>query len=464
MVSKEPEIADKQYGLKDNGVSVFRSKRGLTSEIVEEISKIKGEPQWMLDFRLHALELFYKMPMPQWGGNLTGLKFDEMLYYVKSPDGTEKIWEVVPEEIKKLFSQYEDSEVEMGYMDGVSPQYESEVAYRDMQADLESMGVIFKDTDVALREHEALFKAHFSTVIPLEDHKFAALNAAIWSGGSFVYVPKGVQLDTPLQTVSQTNYLNKGQFERTLIIVDEGASVHYVESCTLSVYTKNSLRSAVIEIVVKKNAFCRYTAFQSWADDVCNLVTKRAVCDENATMEWIDGNIGSKLTMKYPACILRGEGAQGLSLSIAIVGKGQHQDAGAKMIHLAPNTSSTVISKSITKQGGKMTYRGVVHFGCEANGARSTIDCNTLIMDNASSSETIAHNEVLNDHVSLEHEAKVSKVSEEVLFYLMSRGISKQEAIETIVMGFVEPFTRDLPMEYAVEMNRLIAYEFKADC
>ena len=330
-----------------------------------------------------------------------------------------------------------------------------------MQEDFEAKGVIFKDTDTALKEDEEIFKEYFGKLIPPTDNKFAALNSAVWSGGSFIYVPKGVKLEQPLQAYFRINSENMGQFERTLIIVDEGASVHYVEGCTAPVYTTNSLHSAVVEIFVNKDAYCRYTTIQNWANNVYNLVTKRAVCEAGGSMEWIDGNIGSKLTMKYPAVILKGEGARGMTLSIALAGKGQHQDAGAKMIHLAPNTSSSIVSKSISKQGGKVSYRGIVHFGRKAKGARSNIECDTLIMDNESTSDTIPYNEILNDQVSLEHEAKVSKVSEEQLFYLMSRGISEEEATEMIVMGFIEPFTKELPMEYAVEMNRLIKFEME---
>jgi Fe-S cluster assembly protein SufB len=330
-----------------------------------------------------------------------------------------------------------------------------------MKEDLEDLGIVFKDTDSALKENEDIFREHFGKVIPPADNKFSALNSAVWSGGSFIYVPKGIKVDTPLQAYFRINSENMGQFERTLIIVDEGAHVHYVEGCTAPVYTTNSLHSAVVEIIVKDGGYCRYTTIQNWANNVFNLVTKRAVCEANATMEWIDGNIGSKLTMKYPAVILKGEGARGMTLSIALAGKGQHQDAGAKMIHLAPNTSSTIVSKSISKQGGKVTYRGIVQFGRKADGARSNIECDTLIMDNQSTSDTIPYNEIMNDNISLEHEAKVSKVSEEQLFYLMSRGISEEEATEMIVMGFIEPFTKELPMEYAVEMNRLIKFEME---
>ncbi|WP_342752942.1 Fe-S cluster assembly protein SufB [Shouchella clausii] len=461
MAKNMPDIGEYKYGFSDRDVSIFRSGRGLTKEIVEEISRMKEEPQWMLDFRLKSLEQFYKMPMPQWGGDLSELNFDDITYYVKASDKTERSWDEVPEEIKNTFDKLGIPEAEQKYLAGVSAQYESEVVYHNMKEDLESQGIVFKDTDSALKENEDIFKEYFATVIPAADNKFAALNSAVWSGGSFIYVPKGVKVDTPLQAYFRINSENMGQFERTLIIVDEGAHVHYVEGCTAPVYTTNSLHSAVVEIIVKKGGYCRYTTIQNWANNVFNLVTKRAVADKGATMEWVDGNIGSKLTMKYPAVIMRGEGAKGTVLSIAIAGKGQHQDAGAKMIHLAPNTSSTIVSKSISKQGGKVTYRGIVHFGRKAEGARSNIECDTLIMDNKSTSDTIPYNEILNDNISLEHEAKVSKVSEEQLFYLMSRGISEEEATEMIVMGFIEPFTKELPMEYAVEMNRLIKFEME---
>ncbi|WP_404454010.1 Fe-S cluster assembly protein SufB [Virgibacillus necropolis] len=461
MAKKAPEIEEYKYGFHDKDVSIFRTEKGLTPNVVKEISKIKDEPQWMLDYRLKALDQFYKMPMPQWGGDLSELNFDEIIYYVKPSERQGKTWDEVPEEIKQTFDKLGIPEAEQKYLAGVSAQYESEVVYHSLKEDLSDLGIVFKDTDTALKENEDLFKEYFGKVIPASDNKFSALNSAVWSGGSFIYVPKGVQTTTPLQAYFRINSENMGQFERTLIIVDEGASVHYVEGCTAPVYTTNSLHSAVVEIFVKKDAYCRYTTIQNWANNVYNLVTKRATCDANATMEWVDGNIGSKLTMKYPAVILKGEGARGMTLSIAIAGRGQHQDAGAKMHHLAPNTSSTIVSKSISKQGGKVTYRGIVHFGRKAEGARSNIECDTLIMDNESTSDTIPYNEVNNENISLEHEAKVSKVSEEQLFYLMSRGISEQEATEMIVMGFIEPFTKELPMEYAVEMNRLIKFEME---
>ncbi|MRH44708.1 Fe-S cluster assembly protein SufB [Aquibacillus halophilus] len=461
MAKKAPEVGEYKYGFHDKDISIFRTEKGLTKKVVEEISRMKSEPQWMLDYRLKALEQFYKKPMPQWGGDLMELNFDEITYYVKPSERTERSWDEVPEEIKNTFDKLGIPEAEQKYLSGVSAQYESEVVYHSLKSDLEEKGIIFKDTDTALKENEDLFKEYFGKVIPSTDNKFSALNSAVWSGGSFIYVPKGVKVDTPLQAYFRINSENMGQFERTLIIVDEGASVHYVEGCTAPVFTTNSLHSAVVEIFIKKDAYCRYTTIQNWANNVYNLVTKRAICDENATMEWVDGNIGSKLTMKYPAVILKGQGSRGMTLSIAIAGKGQHQDAGAKMHHLAPNTSSTIVSKSISKHGGKVTYRGIVHFGRKADGARSNIECDTLIMDNKSTSDTIPYNEIFNENISLEHEAKVSKVSEEQLFYLMSRGISEQEATEMIVMGFIEPFTKELPMEYAVEMNRLIKFEME---
>ncbi len=456
-----PEIGEYQYGFHDKDVSIFRSERGLTENVVREISNMKEEPEWMLNFRLKSLEQFYKMPMPQWGGDLTGLIFDDITYYVKPSERSEKSWDEVPEEIKNTFDKLGIPEAEQKYLAGVSAQYESEVVYHNMQEDLEKQGIVFKDTDTALKENEDIFREHFGKVIPPSDNKFSALNSAVWSGGSFIYVPKGVKTDTPLQAYFRINSENMGQFERTLIIADEDSSVHYVEGCTAPVYSTDSLHSAVVEIIVKKNAYCRYTTIQNWAPNIYNLVTKRAVADEGATMEWVDGNIGSKLTMKYPSVIMRGPGAKGTILSIAIAGKNQHQDAGAKVMHLAPNCSSTIVSKSISKHGGKVTYRGISHFGRKAEGSYSKVECDTLIMDNESTSDTIPYNEIMNNNITLEHEATVSKVSEEQLFYLMSRGVSEEEATEMIVMGFIEPFTKELPMEYAVEMNRLIRFEME---
>lgn len=456
-----PEIGDYRYGFRDKDVSVFRTERGLTRKVVEEISKMKEEPQWMLDYRLKALEHFYARPMPQWGGDLSGLDFDEIIYYVKPSEKQGRTWDEVPAEIKQTFDRLGIPEAEQKYLAGVSAQYESEVVYQSLKEDLQELGIIFTDTDTALQENEELFKEYFGTVVPYSDNKFAALNSAVWSGGSFIYVPKGVKSSTPLQAYFRINTENMGQFERTLIIVDEDASVHYVEGCTAPTYSSASLHSAVVEIIVKKDAYCRYTTIQNWSSNVYNLVTKRATVDANGTMEWIDGNLGSKLTMKYPSILLKGEGARGNTLSIALAGKGQLQHAGAKMHHLAPNTSSTIVSKSISRNGGKVSYLGLVHFGRKADGARANIECDTLIMDNESTSDTIPYNEILNDNISLEHEAKVSKVSEEQLFYLMSRGLDEFEATEMIVMGFIEPFTKELPMEYAVEMNRLIKFEME---
>ncbi|MBN6205420.1 Fe-S cluster assembly protein SufB [Ralstonia pickettii] len=461
MAKNIPEMEDYKYGFHDKDVSVFRTERGLTRKVVEEISKMKDEPQWMLDYRLKALEHFYARPMPQWGGDLSELDFDEIIYYVKPSEKQGRTWDEVPEEIKQTFDKLGIPEAEQKYLAGVSAQYESEVVYQSLKEDLKELGIVFKDTDSALQENEELFKEHFGKVVPYSDNKFSALNSAVWSGGSFIYVPKGVQTSTPLQAYFRINTENMGQFERTLIIVDEGASVHYVEGCTAPTYSSSSLHSAVVEIIVKKDAYCRYTTIQNWSNNVYNLVTKRATVDANGTMEWIDGNLGSKLTMKYPAILLKGEGARGNTMSIALAGRGQLQHAGAKMHHLAPNTSSTIVSKSISKNGGKVSYLGLVHFGRKADGARANIECDTLIMDNESTSDTIPYNEILNDNISLEHEAKVSKVSEEQLFYLMSRGLSEEEATEMIVMGFIEPFTKELPMEYAVEMNRLISHEME---
>ncbi|MDD9147398.1 MULTISPECIES: Fe-S cluster assembly protein SufB [unclassified Sporolactobacillus] len=456
-----PEIDEYKYGFREKDVSVFRTKRGLTEEIVKEISRKKHEPQWMLDYRLKGLHHFYKRPMPQWGADLSGLNFDDLTYYVKPVQNQGRSWDEVPKEIKDTFDKLGIPEAERKYLAGVSAQYESEVVYHSMKKDLEKEGIIFMDTDSALQKHEKLFREYFGKVISFADNKFSALNAACWSGGSFVYVPKGVKCKTPLQAYFRINSESMGQFERTLIVVDEGASVHYVEGCTAPVYSSSSLHSGIVEIYVRKNAYCRYTTIQNWANNVYNLVTQRAICEAHATMEWVDGNIGSCVTMKYPSVILKGEGARGNTLSIAIGGRGQNQDTGSKMIHLAPNTSSTIISKSIAKNGGNVTYRGKVHFSPNATNSRSHVECDTLIMDDKSTSDTVPYNEVLNKDISLEHEAKVSKVSEEQLFYLMSRGLTEQEATEMIVMGFIEPFTKELPMEYAVEMNRLIKYNME---
>ncbi|MCS7463655.1 Fe-S cluster assembly protein SufB [Paenibacillus doosanensis] len=461
MAKKMPEMEDYKYGFRDEHKAVFQTGKGLTREIVAEISRMKGEPEWMLDFRLKSLEQFEKMALPRWGGNLDDLDFNDIQYYVKPSEKQGKTWEEVPTEIKETFDKLGIPEAEQKFLAGVSAQYESEVVYHSMQKELEEQGVIFTDTDTALREYPELFREYFGTVVPPSDNKFAALNSAVWSGGSFIYVPKGVKVEIPLQAYFRINSENMGQFERTLIITDEDSFVHYVEGCTAPIYSTNSLHSAVVEIICKKNSRARYTTIQNWAPNIYNLVTKRAVAEENATMEWVDGNIGSKLTMKYPAVVLKGRGAKGMVLSIAVAGRGQHQDAGAKMTHLAPDTTSTIVSKSISKHGGKVTYRGLASFGRNSAGSKANIKCDTLIMDKESTSDTIPYNEIMNDNITLEHEATVSKVSEDQLFYLMSRGLTEAEATQMIVMGFIEPFTKELPMEYAVEMNRLIKFEME---
>ncbi len=460
MVKKTLNIDDEyKYGFKDKDVSLYKSGIGLNEDVVRQISKIKNEPEWMLEFRLKALEKFLQMPMPKWGPDLSDLNFEKLTYYIKPSEKAEKSWDDVPEEIKNSFDKLGVPEAEQKYLAGVSAQYESEVVYHNMKKEYEDKGIIFLDTDTALKEHSEIFKKYFSTVIPMSDNKFSALNSAVWSGGSFVYLPPGVKLDTPIQAYFRINTENMSQHERTLIIVDEGASIHYVEGCTAPSYSSNSLHSGVVEIIAKKGAKVRYTTIQNWSDNIYNLVTQRAIAEENATVEWVDGNIGSKLTMKYPAVIMKGQGAKANILSIALASKGQIQDAGAKVIHLAPNCTSTVISKSISKRGGKATYRGLAMFGRNSQGSKTNIKCDTLILDEFSTSDTIPRNEVLNNDVTLEHEATVSKVSEEQLFYLMSRGISQEDAVQMIIMGFIEPFTKELPMEYAVEMNRLIKFE-----
>lgn len=461
MAKALPELEEYQYGFRDKDVSVVKFQKGLNRKVVEEISMMKNEPGWMTDFRLRSLELFYEKGMPNWGGDLSELNFDDITYYVKPSEKQGKTWEEVPEEIKNTFDKLGIPAAEQKFLAGVSAQYESEVVYHSMRKDLEEQGILFMDTDSALREHPELFKEYFGTIIPPEDNKFAALNSAVWSGGSFIYVPKGVKTEVPLQAYFRINSENMGQFERTLIICDDDSFVHYVEGCTAPIYSTNSLHSAVVEIIVKDRARCRYTTIQNWAPNIYNLVTKRAVAYKDATMEWVDGNIGSKLTMKYPSVYMMDEGAKAMVLSIAVAGKGQHQDAGAKVVHNAPNTTSTIVSKSISKRGGKTTYRGLTSFAPNAKGAKSNVKCDTLIFDEDSTSDTIPYNEIMNDDVTLEHEATVSKVSEEQLFYLMSRGLSEEEATRMIVMGFIEPFTRELPMEYAVEMNRLIKFEME---
>ena len=461
MAKPLPELEEYQYGFRDKDVSIVKFQKGLSKKVVEEISMMKNEPGWMTDFRLRSLDLFYQKAMPKWGGDLSELNFDDITYYVKPAEKSSKDWNEVPEEIKNTFDRLGIPEAEQKFLAGVSAQYESEVVYHNMRKDLEDLGILFTDTDTALKEYPEIFKEYFGTIIPPEDNKFAALNSAVWSGGSFIYVPKGVKAEVPLQAYFRINSENMGQFERTSIIADDDSFVHYVEGCTAPIYSTNSLHSAVVEIIVKDRARCRYTTIQNWAPNIYNLVTKRAVAHKDATMEWVDGNIGSKLTMKYPSVYMVGEGAKAMVLSIAVGGRGQHQDAGAKVVHNAPNTTSTIVSKSISKHGGKTTYRGLCSIAPNAVGARSNIKCDTLIIDEGSTSDTVPVNEIMNEKVTVEHEASVSKVSEEQLFYLMSRGISEEDATRMIVMGFIEPFTRELPMEYAVEMNRLIKFEME---
>ncbi|MXQ73541.1 Fe-S cluster assembly protein SufB [Clostridiaceae bacterium DONG20-135] len=450
-----------QYGFHDEDVSVYKTKKGLREETIREISSIKQEPEWMLDFRLKAYRQFESMPLQDWGPNLDALAFDDYTYYIKPSEKQGKDWEEVPDTIKNTFDRLGIPEAEQKFLAGVSTQYESEVVYHNMLEEVESKGVIFLDTDSALRKYPELFKKYFASIVPYSDNKFAALNSAVWSGGSFIYVPPGVKLEKPLQSYFRINSEQMGQFERTLIIVDEGADVHYVEGCTAPTYSKDSLHAAVVEIFVHKNARCRYSTVQNWSGNILNLVTKRCKVMENGSMEWIDGNIGSGITMKYPCCILAEEGARGMTISIAVAGKNQIQDAGAKMIHLAPNTYSNIVSKSVSRNGGEVNYRGTIHHAPGAHHAKSKVECDTLILDKESRSDTIPLNISRNRESQIEHEATVSKISEEQLFYLMSRGLKQEQATEMIVMGFLEPFTRELPMEYAVELNQLLKLDME---
>jgi Fe-S cluster assembly protein SufB len=450
-----------EYGFHDEENSVFRTERGLTHAVVDQISDHKNEPQWMRDFRHKALDIFLAKPMPTWGADLSGIDFEEITYYLKPSAGTENDWDNVPENIKRTFDRLGIPAAERKFLAGVGAQYDSEVVYHSLRAEWEKLGVIFLDMDSGLREHEDIVREYFATIIPAADNKFAALNSAVWSGGSFVYVPAGVHVDIPLQAYFRINAQNMGQFERTLIIVEEGASMHYVEGCTAPIYSSNSLHSAVVEIIIKKGARCRYTTIQNWSTDVYNLVTKRAVAYESATMEWIDGNLGSKVTMKYPAVYMLGPKAHGEILSIAFAGRGQHQDAGGKVVHGAPYTSSKIVSKSISKDGGRASYRGLLKVGKGAHHSKSNVVCDALLLDEASRSDTYPYIEIEEDNVSVGHEASVSKIGEEQLFYLMSRGIGEDEAAAMIVGGFIEPLVKELPMEYAVEMNRLIQLQME---
>jgi Fe-S cluster assembly protein SufB len=452
---------DYKYGFSDPENYVFKSDRGLSAEIVAAISAHKNEPEWMRKFRLKSLDYFMARPLPTWGGNLGDIDFDNIFYYIKPTEKQASSWEDLPADIKDTWDKLGIPEAEKKYLAGVGAQYESEVVYHKLQEDLTRQGVIFLDMDSGLREHEELVRQYFGTIIPSNDNKFAALNSAVWSGGSFIYVPPGVRVEMPLQAYFRINAENMGQFERTLIIVDEDAYVHYVEGCTAPIYTSDSLHSAVVEIIVKPRGRCRYTTIQNWSTNVYNLVTKRAVAYEDATMEWVDGNLGSKLTMKYPAIWLLGERAHGEVLSIAFAGKGQHQDAGGKCVHVAPKTTSLITSKSISKDGGRAGYRGLLEVAKGAKGSRSKVVCDALILDEASRSDTYPYIRIDESEVDIGHEATVSKIGDEQLFYLMSRGLSESEASAMVVAGFIEPIVKELPLEYSIEMNRLIQIQME---
>lgn len=455
--------ADKDYkfNFTTEVKNVTDSGKGLEANVVNFISKMKNEPEWMRNFRLKSYDYFLKIKNPKWGPDLSQINFDDYTYYVKSTEKPENTWKEVPESIKQTFEKIGIPEAERKYFSGASAQFESEVVYHKNLKELESQGVIFTDTDSALKQYPDLFKEYFSKIVPPSDNKYAALNSAVWSGGSFIYVPKNIKLSKPVQSYFRINSERMGQFERTLIIVDEGASIHYVEGCTAPLYSKNSLHAAVVEIFVKKNAYCRYSTVQNWSDNIVNLVTKRSFIEEDGIMEWVDGNIGSGLNMKYPACILHGDRSKGTCISIAVASKNQIQDTGAKMIHVGKDSSSVIISKSIAKEGGKANYRGTVRCFEGAKGACSRVECDTLILDEISQSDTIPLNQGKNDNMLIEHEASVSTVSEDQLFYLMSRGLKEDVATKMIIMGFIEPFTKELPMEYAIELNRLIDLDIK---
>jgi len=450
-----------KYGFHEKDTYTFKTRKGLDHDVIDQICDMKGEPEWMRRFRHRSFDIFLSKPTPEWGGDVGQIDFDDIYYYIKPPDEGAQSWDDVSDEVKNTFDRLGIPEAEQKFLSGVGAQYDSEVVYHNIQKDLEEKGVIFLGMDDALKEHEELVREYFATLIPPTDNKFAALNSAVWSGGSFIYVPPGVEVDMPLQAYFRINTANAGQFERTLIIVDEGAKVHYVEGCTAPTYAADALHSAVVEIIVKKDARCRYTTIQNWSSNVYNLVTKRAAAYQDAVMEWVDGNLGSKLTMKYPSVYLLEPGAHGEVLSIAFAGPGQHQDAGAKIIHGAPRTTSKIISKSISRGGGRATYRGLlkVYEGCK--GARSSVVCDALLIDDKSRSDTYPSIEIDEDDVSIGHEASVSKVGEDQIFYLMSRGLSEDAASSMVVSGFIEPLVKELPMEYAVEMNRLIQLQME---
>jgi Fe-S cluster assembly protein SufB len=460
MTTENIEMNYSKYDFKDSTeMYVHLSKKGLTKDTVREISKLKDEPEWMLDFRLRSYDIFMKKPMPKWGGDLNKIDFQNIYYYAKASEKTEKNWDDVPEDVKNTFDRLGIPEAEKKFLAGVGAQYESEVVYHSLRDDLAKQGVLFLDTDTALKEQPEIFKKYFGKIIPPEDNKFSALNSAVWSGGSFIYIPPGVKVDMPLQAYFRINAENIGQFERTLIIADEGSEVHYIEGCTAPVYSSESLHSAVVELVAHKDAKLRYTTIQNWSNDVYNLVTKRAYAYDGATVEWIDGNIGSKLTMKYPGIYLMGRKAYGETLSIAFAGKNQHQDTGAKMVHLAPDTTSKITSKSVSRGNGRSTYRGLLRVRKGATNVKSTVRCDALLMDETSRTETYPYMEINQEDATVTHEATVGKIGDEQIFYLMSRGFSEEEALSLIVNGFMEPFTKELPMEYAVELNRLIRLE-----
>jgi len=460
MATENIQMDYSKYDFKDSTeLYVHLSKKGLSRDTVLEISKLKNEPQWMTDFRLRAYEVFMKKPMPNWGADLSSIDFQNIYYYAKASEKTERSWENVPEDVKKTFDKLGIPEAEKKFLAGVGAQYESEVVYHNLREDLEKQGVLFLDTDTALKEQPEIFRKYFGTVIPPEDNKFSALNSAVWSGGSFIYVPPGIKVDMPLQAYFRINAENIGQFERTLIIVDEGAEVHYIEGCTAPVYSSESLHSAVVELIAHKDAKLRYTTIQNWSSDVYNLVTKRAYAYEGATVEWIDGNIGSKVTMKYPSIYLLGERAYGETLSVAFAGKNQHQDTGAKMVHLAPNTKSKITSKSVSRLNGRSTYRGLLKVAKGATNVKSTVRCDALLLDDTSKTDTYPYMEIDQEDATITHEATVGKIGDEQIFYLMTRGFTEEEALSLIINGFMEPFTKELPMEYAVELNRLIKLE-----
>ena len=460
MATENLDMDYSKYDFKDSTeMYVHLSKKGLSKDTVREISKLKDEPEWMLDFRLRAYDVFMKKPMPQWGGDLNKIDFQNIFYYAKASEKTEKNWDDVPENIKNTFDKLGIPEAEKKFLAGVGAQYESEVVYHSLREDLAKQGVLFLDTDTALKEQPELFKKYFAKIIPPEDNKFAALNSAVWSGGSFIYIPPGVKVDMPLQAYFRINAENIGQFERTLIIADEGSEVHYIEGCTAPVYSSESLHVAVVELLAHKDAKLRYTTIQNWSNDVYNLVTKRAYAYEGATVEWIDGNIGSKLTMKYPGIYLMGRKAYGETLSVAFAGKNQHQDTGAKMVHLAPDTTSKVTSKSVSRANGRSTYRGLLKVAKGATNVKATVRCDALLLDDTAKTDTYPYMEIDQEDATVTHEATVGKIGDEQIFYLMSRGFSEDEALSLIVNGFMEPFTKELPMEYAVELNRLIKLE-----